>query len=643
LNKETPDLSDLAPSDAPVASVGDILLNRFRLQRIIGRGGMGVVFAASDLQMQGEPQIAVKLLNEDMRNFPVAAMALERECRKVRMLAHDAIVRVFEFYRSDEQTFITMELLDGESLDVVIKRFPHGIAVADAWPIIRAAADALAYAHRQTPPFVHSDFKPSNLFVTRSHQVKVLDFGVARAARAADAVATNLSIFDPAKYGALTPAYASCEMLAGLNADPRDDVYALACVAYEMLSGVHPFARRPADQARAMKLKPAPIPGLGGRANRALAHGLAVDRADRTGSVSLFIAELGDPPQALGARRQRLRLWTRATAGVMAAGLLAYGSWRVIHLLGPARLPDTAARPAPAAVPRANAPIAAERAISLLQLLGVPVNGIDPTAFLAESRIRQLIETSPRRAVLGSSPEQVQAALALCRQYESGCQASWYADEDLRTDTLQPYELDAAPVSVREFRRFVDRSQYRTDAESAGFAYAVVGESLQPVKGGNWRNGIKQHPVSEDSAVIGVTFHDADVYCRSHQQRLPTEDEWEYVARGPERYNFPWGDAVIPATRSSPTPPRADDGPAEGIGGSYRGLSGNVWQWVDTHSSGDTRILKGGSWLEANPANRRAAAQRRELPTRADADSGFRCAHSVPTWPDADVWLSRLR
>lgn len=315
----------------PVARVGEILLGRFRLQRIIGRGGMGVVFAASDLQMQGEPLIAIKLLNEDMREFPVAAMALERECRKVRMMAHDAIVRVFEFYRAADQTFITMELLDGESLDVIIKRFPKGIPPEDAWPIIRTAADALSYAHRRNPPFIHSDFKPSNVFVTRRHQVKVLDFGVARAARATDAPVTNLSIFDPAKYSAMTPAYASCEMLAGLNADPRDDIYALAVVAYEVLCGEHPFARRPADQARSMKLKFNPIPHLSARANRALAHGLAIDRSDRTTTVAEFLAELGDPPPPLEQRQRRRSRWTIIGASIIAAAVASLGTWRVIH------------------------------------------------------------------------------------------------------------------------------------------------------------------------------------------------------------------------------------------------------------------------------------------------------------------------
>jgi len=656
----------------PVARVGDVLLGRFRLQRIIGRGGMGVVFAANDLQMQGEPLIAIKLLNEDMRDFPVAAMALERECRKVRMLAHDSIVRVFEFYRTGEQTFITMELLEGESLDAVIKRFPQGVAWNDAWMIIRAAADALAYAHRQKPPFVHSDFKPSNVFCTRSGQIKVLDFGVARAARTSDKAATNLSIFDPAQYGALTPAYASAEMLAGLNADVRDDVYALACVTYEVLCGEHPFARRPADQARAMMLKPKPIASLGGRVNRALAHGLAVDRMHRTPTAAQFIEELGDPPEPPEVQRRRYLKWARAGGAIAIAVIAGFGLWRLKPLIHwPSRTPSLATSsapspsPAPLAAPvSASRPVAAskratpepaeirspaspgavpgDRLLALLQLLGIP-NDVKPTTTYPESAARKLIETSPRKVVLGSTPEQMQSALTLCRRYSSECRASWYADEKQRTATLEPFELDPTPVSVLEFRRFADSTQYKTYAESAGFAYAVVGESLQLVNGGSWRNAIKQRSVSDEQAVVGVSFRDAQAYCRAQRQRLPTEDEWEYVARGPEHHIFPWGDNSGPATRNSSSAPRVSDGPAEGIGLRYHGLSGNVWQWVDTTAADGTKYLKGGSWLVDNPANRRAAVQRMEQPSRADADSGFRCARSVALWPDADLWLARLK
>jgi formylglycine-generating enzyme required for sulfatase activity len=140
-----------------------------------------------------------------------------------------------------------------------------------------------------------------------------------------------------------------------------------------------------------------------------------------------------------------------------------------------------------------------------------------------------------------------------------------------------------------------------------------------------------------------VSFQDAVSYCHYKNQRLPTENEWEYVARGPERRTFPWGEAVAPATVISKTQPRIGDGPAQGIGGRYRSLSGNVWQWVDSRFDNKLRILKGGSWLDTNPANKRAAARLYQPPGQADDDSGFRCARSLTAWPDTDAWMAQLK
>jgi formylglycine-generating enzyme required for sulfatase activity len=279
------------------------------------------------------------------------------------------------------------------------------------------------------------------------------------------------------------------------------------------------------------------------------------------------------------------------------------------------------------------------RAVPLLLSLGIEGSEIDAAHNYPQSAIRRLIDATPRRVTLGSTPEQIRAAFTLCRRYSSACQLSWYNDEGVRTVTLDPFELDAAPVSVRDFRQFVEATGYKTQAEKAGFAYAVVDGSLKPVPGGSWRNAVKTHSVEDDLPVVGVSFLDAVAYCRSQDGRLPTEDEWEYIARGPKRHTFPWGDNIDPATAST-APPHATDGPAEGIGGRYKGLSGNVWQWVDSKVGG-RKVLKGGSWLEPNPANKRAATRRYELPNRADEDSGFRCAKSATSWPDAEMWMAQ--
>jgi len=152
---------------------------------------------------------------------------------------------------------------------------------------------------------------------------------------------------------------------------------------------------------------------------------------------------------------------------------------------------------------------------------------------------------------------------------------SWYGDEGLRNVTLDPFEIDALTVSVRAFRQFVDATGYRTQAEKAGFAYAVVNGNLKPVNGGSWRNAVKMRAVDDDAPVVGVSFQDALAYCRSKGLRLPTEDEWEYLARGPKRHTFPWGENIGPVSSVAGTAPHVTDGPDEGIGGPA--VSGSGW------------------------------------------------------------------
>ena len=329
-----------------------------------------------------------------------------------------------------------------------------------------------------------------------------------------------------------------------------------------------------------------------------------------------------------------------STAGSGNSGFFAW----VSDLFG-SRTPAPIPAPAVAAAPP-TAVVAGARAVTLLRSLGIDTTQLDSAHDYPPDTIRHLVAIAPRHVALGSTPEQIGAALALCKQYAADCQPRDYADERLRQVTLAPFELDATPVSVRAFRQFADAAQYLTHAEKVGFAYAMAPGSdrhEQRVSGGSWRNALKQRPLDDDSAVVGVSFQDAEAYCRSRSSRLPSEDEWEYAARGPQDNIFPWGDDFGPTTRSMNIAPHVTDGPVGGIGDRYRGLSGNVWQWVDTRGVGSTRVLKGGSWLEPNPANKRAATRRYELPDRADADSGFRCARTLPVWPDADVWMARLQ
>ena len=304
--------TETAWADVPIDAAGQtiiqptsVLKDRFKLDEVLGVGGMGTVYRGRDLikveARDKNPYVALKVLNEDFKQHPDSFIALQREASRQQRLAHPNIATVYDFDRTRGGTvFITMELLEGEPLNKLIKkkiRPQGGLAFDEAFPMIEGLGNALIYAHEHG--IVHSDFKPGNCFKTKDGVMKVLDFGIARAVKNPGQADGEKTLFDPAKFGALTPAYASAEMLEGEEPDPRDDLYALACVAYELLSGKHPFNKLPANTARDNGLVPKPIKGLKRRQMRALLRGLAFARADRSQSVAEFLQQLEGSTPAL--------------------------------------------------------------------------------------------------------------------------------------------------------------------------------------------------------------------------------------------------------------------------------------------------------------------------------------------------------
>lgn len=329
-----PSLPSQAPaSDQAIAGaeqtkgVGDTLNGRFVLEECLGVGGMGTVYKALDLRKleasDRKPYIAIKVLNVQFRGHPKSLIALQREARKAQTLAHRNIVTVYDFDRDGSVVYLTMEYLSGKSLNRVL-RAPDfaGMPYAKALPIITGMGRALSYAHERG--FVHCDFKPANVFLTESGEVKVIDFGIARVFQqpADDADPT---VFDPGTLGGMTPAYASPEMFEHREPDPRDDIYALACVTYELLTGRHPYERLSANQARGAGLKPQRPKVLSRGQWRALRAALSFDRATRTPTVARFLADMGTERHG---GMPMAKLGAASVAGVLLAGGLGYYVWR---------------------------------------------------------------------------------------------------------------------------------------------------------------------------------------------------------------------------------------------------------------------------------------------------------------------------
>ncbi len=317
--------------DEPIG-IGSKIGDQYVLTQELGRGGMGVVYKALDIKAKAandrNPYVAIKLLSEEFKNHPDSLIALQREAKKSQMLAHPNIVNVFVFSFDAQVAWIVMEFLDGKPLtDLGDEPLSH----EDALSYIKQMCSALQHAHNIKPqPVVHYDLKPANAFLTRNGVVKLLDFGIARVApTGAPDDESDKTLFNPASLGALTPSYASYEMIRGVDPDPRDDIYSLACVAYELLTGQHPFERTSAVNAQAKRLKVKPVKGLTRGQNKALCNALAFERADRTASVEDFIHEL--LPEET--QRSRKTLW-----GGLVASLLLIAASSVIWL--PAALDD---------------------------------------------------------------------------------------------------------------------------------------------------------------------------------------------------------------------------------------------------------------------------------------------------------------
>ncbi|RJG00406.1 serine/threonine protein kinase [Noviherbaspirillum sedimenti] len=274
--------------------VGDTLNGRFVLEECIGFGGMGTVYKALDLRKleasDRKPYIAIKVLNVQFRGHPKSLIALQREARKAQMLAHPNIVTVYDFDRDGSMVYLTMEYLSGKPLSQVL-RAPGftGLPYAEVLRIVTGISRALAYAHERG--FVHCDLKPGNVFLLDKGEVKVIDFGIARVFHKTEED-SEATVFDAGTLGGLTPAYASPEMIEHLDPDPRDDIYGLACITYELLTGKHPFDRTAATLARNAGMRPQRPQNLGSRQWRALKAALSFERASRTPTVMEFLREM---------------------------------------------------------------------------------------------------------------------------------------------------------------------------------------------------------------------------------------------------------------------------------------------------------------------------------------------------------------
>lgn len=208
--------------------VGRILGNRYRLLELIGEGGMALVYKAEDSLLCRA--VAVKILRPQYASDAEFVERFHREAKAAASLSHPNVVNIFDVGKEDKIDYIVMEYIPGDNLKDIIKR-DAPMAVERALDITRQIGEALHHAHQRN--IIHRDIKPHNILVTPEGQIKVTDFGIARAISASSFTQTGMVV------GSVQ--YSSPEQVKGGVVGPQSDLYSLGCVLYELLTGTIPY------------------------------------------------------------------------------------------------------------------------------------------------------------------------------------------------------------------------------------------------------------------------------------------------------------------------------------------------------------------------------------------------------------------
>jgi eukaryotic-like serine/threonine-protein kinase len=295
--------------------LGRSLASRYRIDRLLGTGGMAKVFLAQDLKH--DRLVAIKVLRPEI----ATAVGAERFLHEIRITAaldHPHILPLLDSGDADGLLYYVMPYVEGESLRDRLER-ERRLSLEDALHITREVADALDYAHERG--VVHRDIKPENVLLAGRH-ARVADFGVARALLAAGAerlTESGLSLG--------TPLYMSPEVAAGEEAGPRSDTYALGCMLYEMLVGEPPYLGTTAQAVMSKHVThaiPSPAslrPGLPVNLDRAIRRALAKGPEDRFPTAGAFVSAL----EAVGRPERRGRRVLAVGVGLMVVAAAAVG------------------------------------------------------------------------------------------------------------------------------------------------------------------------------------------------------------------------------------------------------------------------------------------------------------------------------
>jgi serine/threonine-protein kinase len=687
-------------------------LGNYEIVEEIGKGGMGVVYKAVQPSLQRF--VAIKVLRPPLTFDDQFVQRFQREALAAGHLRNPHIVTVLDVGQEHGLHYIVMEFLQGRTLGALIRQewgAGHALTLPRVATIVDQIASALDDAHQHG--LVHRDVKPANIFVDDRDRVTLTDFGIAKAAAETERLTqTGVSIG--------TPEYMSPEQARGEEVDHRSDVYALGIVVYQMLTGRVPFqATTPLAVLYKQIHEPLPAlssvrPGLPLSLDRVLDQALAKEPEERYGSAGALAEAFNGATRRAVANvdaqdtapdvvavfdeidpgleePDRRRVWPWVLAAVVTAvlGVVLLALW-----IGPG---NTRRTPTPLAL--ASPPAAATEEQSVVTAQPSPTVTLAPTSTppsptdTAEATTAPVETPTPtetpsgpalgdtwtRRTdgmvmvfapagefMMGHTDADIEAMVAECGQ---DCKPDHFVDElPAHRVEMDGFWIDQTEVTNAQYAAFLD-DRGNLDEGGATWLDSQARGRLIVEEGGAFR------PIEDfaDHPVALVTWYGAAAYCKWVGGRLPTEAEWEYAARGPRGFLFPWGNAfdchacnlddeakrnayVVPGGVGCDGYDRTAPVGSFPAGKSWCGaldMIGNVWEWVadwydaDYYSvsplrnprgpdsgparelsdgrTGPVKAQRGGSWYTKSYMSH-TARRGWHLPFESAGSVGFRCA-----------------
>jgi len=617
--------------------IGQVLQNRYRVVALLGQGGMGAVYRAWDLRLKDH--VALKELTPqpglDAETLSQLRRQFEREAVVLAKLNHPNLVRVTDFFEEDDDAYLVMDLVEGESLDNRIARegaLPENIVLAWAAQLL----EALHYCHSQG--VIHRDIKPQNVIIRPDGRPVLVDFGLVKLWNPTDPRTQTVM------RGMGSPQYAPPEQYGtrGQHTDPRSDLYSLGATLHHALTGQAPPAAndRMADPALYIPLRRI-NPRVSAQTEAVVQKAMELPRDQRFSDAQTMATALVTL-QAVNEREKRTKAFSVGDRrkvfvatiptwvwGVLLIALLlgSWGTWSIIH---PPPTPTATSTQQTMTATATTTPT--PTATATPTPTHTPTITPTPPPKLGDTWIRSgdgmtLVYVPAGEFQMGSTTEQFRYAVSLCvadGNTSNACQALFKDEMPAHTVVLAAFWIDQTEVTNSQYQKCVTSGVCRASAYQNDKTYGEM-----------------------DSPVVGVDWADAQVYCAWVGGRLPTEAQWEYAARGPEGWIYPWGndwraedvncytncndeyDAVAPAGSF----PQA----ASWVGA--LDMAGNVWEWVADWagdyssarqenplgpSEGDARIVRGGGW---NTLQRSVRTTNRHwlVPTSRVNYVGFRC------------------